>query len=155
MRNIFAKLFIGATITAVGAFGADNSLGNWKLNLEKSAYNPGPPTVKSLTATRQASEDGVKTTSTGELANGNSINSSYTAKYDGKEYPVIGAPWDTVAIKQVDANTFTSEVKKVGGTYSSSSRTVISTDGNTMTVASKGTNAEGKAFDNTLVYDKQ
>jgi hypothetical protein len=34
-------------------------------------------------------------------------------------------------------------------------RTVISNDGNTMTVASKGTNAEGKAFDNTLVYDKQ
>jgi hypothetical protein len=24
-----------------------------------------------------------------------------------------------------------------------------------MTVASKGTNAEGKTFDNTLVYDKQ
>ena len=59
MPNIFAKLFIGATITVIGAFGADNSLGNWKLNLEKSAYNPGPPTVKSLTAARQASGDGV------------------------------------------------------------------------------------------------
>lgn len=155
MRKVCAKLFIGATITAIGAFGADNSLGNWKLNLEKSVYNPGPPTVKSLMAARQASDDGVKTITTGELANGDSINSSYTAKYDGKDYPVIGAPWDTVAIKQVDANTFTSTAKKTGGTYSSTSRTVISTDGNTMTVASKGTNAEGKAFDNTLVYDKQ
>src|SRR6266849_980222 len=107
MRNIFAKLFIGATITVIGAFGADNSLGNWKLNLEKSTYNPGPPTVKSLTAARHASEQGVNAVSTGELANGDSINSSYTAKYDGKDYPVTGAPWDTVAIKQVDANTFT------------------------------------------------
>jgi len=35
MQNVFAKLFIGATITAIGAFGADNSLGNWKLNLEE------------------------------------------------------------------------------------------------------------------------
>jgi hypothetical protein len=155
MRSIFAKLFIGATITAIGVFGADNSLGNWKLNLEKSVYNPGPATVKSLTATRQASENGVSTISTGELANGDSINSSYTAKYDGKDYPVTGAPWDTVSIKQVDANTFTSAAKKTGGTYSSTSRTVISKDGNTMTVASKGTNAEGKAFDNNLVYDKQ
>jgi len=155
MRNIFTKLFIGATITAIGAFGADNSLGNWKLNLEKSTYNPGPPTVKSLTAARQAWESGVKAISTGELANGNPINTNYTANYDGKDYPVTGAPWDTVAIKQVDENTFTSEAKKTGGRYSSMSRTVISKDGNTMTVASKGTNAEGKAFDNTLVYDKQ
>jgi hypothetical protein len=155
MKNILAKLFIGVTITAIGAFGADNSLGNWKLNLDKSAYNPGPPTVKSLTAVRQASDNGVKTISTGELANGDTINSSYTAKYDGKDYPVTGAPWDSVAITQVDANTFTSAAKKTGGPYNSTSRTVISMDGNTMTVASKGTNAEGKAFDNTLVYDKQ
>ena len=91
MRNILAKLFIGAIITAVGAFGADNSLGNWKLNLEKSTYNPGPPAVKSLTAARQASEEGVNSVSTGELANGDAINSSYTAKYDGKDYPVTGA----------------------------------------------------------------
>ena len=155
MRNIFAKLFIGATITVIGAFGADNSIGNWKLNLEKSTYNPGPPTVKSLTAERQASEQGVNSVSTGVLANGDSINFSYTAKYDGKDYPVTGAPWDTVAIKQVDANTFTSASKKTGGTYSSTSRTEISKDGNTMTVASKGTNAEGKAFDNLMVFDKQ
>jgi hypothetical protein len=155
MQNILAKLFIGATITAIGAFGADNSLGNWKLNLEKSTYNPGPPTVKSLTSARQASEQGVNAVSTGELANGDTINSSYTAKYDGKDYPVTGAPWDTVAIKQLDANTFTSSSKKTGGTYSATSRTEISKDGNTMTVASKGTNAEGKTFDNTMVYDKQ
>ena len=155
MRNILAKLLIGASITAIGAFGADNSLGSWKLNLEKSAYNPAPATVKSLTTTREASEEGVKVTSTGELANGNPINSSYTAKYDGKDYPVTGAPWDTVAIKQVDANTFTSAAKKTGGKYSSTSRTVISEDGNTTTVTSTGTNAEGKAFNNTLVYNKQ
>ena len=155
MQNIIVKLFIGATITAIGAFGADNSLGNWKLNLEKSTYNPGPPTVKSLTAARQAWEEGVKAISTGELANGDAINTSYTAHYDGKDYPVTGAPWDTVAVKQVDANTFTSAARKTGGTYSSTSRTVISNNGNTMTVASKGTNAEGKAFDNILVYDKQ
>jgi len=155
MRNILAKLFIGAAITAIGAFGADNSLGNWKLNLEKSTYNPGPPAVKSLTAARQASEEGVNSVSTGELANGDAINSSYTAKYDGKDYPVTGAPWDTVAIKQVDANTFTSASKKSGGTYNSTSRTEISKDGNTMTVSSKGTNAAGKPFDNILIYDKQ
>jgi hypothetical protein len=28
-----------------------------------------------------------------------------------------GAPWDTTSLKQVDANTFTFESKKTGGTY--------------------------------------
>jgi len=65
MRNVIAKLLIGASITAIGAFGADNSLGSRKLNLEKSTYSPGPATVKSLTTTREASENGVKATSTG------------------------------------------------------------------------------------------
>jgi hypothetical protein len=155
MRNVIAKLLIGASITAIGAFGADNSLGSWKLNLEKSTYSPGPATVKSLTTTREASENGVKATSTGELANGNPISTSYTAKYDGKDYPVTGAPWDTIAIKQVDANTFTSAAKMNNGKYSSTSQTVVSEDGNTTTVTSKGTNAEGIAFDNKLVYNKQ
>jgi hypothetical protein len=155
MRNILANVLIGATITALGAFGADNSLGSWKLNLEKSTYNPGPATVKNLTTTREASENGVKVTSTGELANGNPINSGYTAKYDGKDYPVTGAPWDSVAITQVDANTFTSSAKMTKGKYSSTSRSVVSEDGNTTTVTSKGTNAEGVEFNNTLVYNKQ
>ena len=155
MRNILANVLIGATITALGAFGADNSLGSWKLNLEKSTYNPGPATVKNLTTTREASENGVKVTSTGELANGNPINSGYTAKYDGKDYPVTGAPWDSVAITQVDANTFTSSAKMTKGKYNSTSRSVVSEDGNTTTVTSKGTNAEGVEFNNTLVYNKQ
>ena len=49
-------------VAAVAVFGADNSLG------------------------------GVKVTTTGENMDGTPINSSYTAKYDGKEYPVTGAP---------------------------------------------------------------
>jgi hypothetical protein len=41
--------------------------------------------------------------------NGTPTNSTYTAKYDGKKYPVTNAPWDTVAIKQVDENRFTKQ----------------------------------------------
>ena len=64
---------------------------------------------------REASDGGVKSTSTGERKDGTAINSTYTAKYDGKEYPVTDAPWDTISIKQIDANTFTAETKKAGG----------------------------------------
>ena len=154
MRSILAKLVIGAAITAIGIFGADNSLGTWKRNVEKSTGS-GPRTVKSLTTVRVASDGGVKVTSTGENMDGTPINSSYTAKYDGKEYPVTGAPWDTISIKQIDANTFTSETKKTGGKYHSKGRTVISKDGKTMTLTTKGTNAEGKPTTATIVSEKQ
>jgi hypothetical protein len=82
-------------------------------------------------------------------------DSSYSIKYDGKEYPVTGAPWDTVSMKQIDANTFTSEVKKTGGKYHATRRTVISKDGKTMTTTTKGTNAEGQPSSGTLIYEKQ
>jgi len=156
MRNILVKLFtvLVLVITAIGAFGADESLGTWKLNIGKSKFNPTAP-VKSLTTTREAAEGGVKLTTTGEQADGTKINSSYTVKYDGNDYPVTGAPWDTISITQVDSNTFTTVTKKTGGKYKSTGRTVISKDGKTMTTTSKGINAEGKPFNYTMVWEKQ
>ena len=154
MQSILAKLVLGLSITTIGIFGADNSLGTWKRNIDKSTGS-GPRTVKSLTTVREASEGGVKVTTTGERMDGTAINSSYTGKYDGKEYPVTGAQWDTISIKQVNANTFTSETKKTGGKYHSKGRTVISKDGKTMTTTTKGTNAEGKPTTATIVSEKQ
>jgi hypothetical protein len=156
MRNIVVKLVIGVAITAIGMFGADNSIGTWKGNVAKFKSTP-PVTnpIKSLTVVNEASDGGVKVTVTGERQDGTPINSSYSIKYDGKEYPVTGAPWDTVSMKQIDANTFTSEVKKTGGKYHATRRTVISKDGKTMTTTTKGTNAEGQPSSGALIYEKQ
>jgi len=154
MRSILQKLILGVAITVTGALAADNSLGTWKLNMEKSKFSPSAP-VKSLTATREASDDGVKVTMTGERADGTPINGSYTAKYDGKEYPVTGAPYDSIAIKQVNANTFTTTQKNSVTKYNTRSRAVISKDGKTMTITVRGTGTDGKPLKNTMVYEKQ
>jgi len=145
---------VGVAITAIGAFAADNSLGTWKLNMEKSKFSPSAP-VKNLTTTREASDGGLKATTTGEQADGTAINASFTAKYDGKEYPTTGAPYDTIAIKQVNADSFTFTQQKKDGKYSVTGRSVISKDGKTMTNTLEGTNAEGKAYTATMVWDKQ
>jgi hypothetical protein len=156
MRTILAKALIALAITTTAALGADNSIGTWKLNVEKSKYGPAPMPVKSLTSTREASDGGVKVTNTGERADGTPINASYTAKYDGKDVQVTGnAPYDTIAIKQVNANMLTDERKKTGGSYRATGRAVISGGGKTMTWISKGADADGKAFTSTFVYDKQ
>lgn len=156
MRNILGKLFIGMAITAIAMFGADNSIGTWKRNVDKSKLTPPVANpIKSLTLTYEAMDGGIKLTATGERKDGTAINSSYTAKYDGKEYPVTGATWDTTSLKQIDANTFTFENKKTGGKYHITGRSVISKDGKTMTTTTKGTNAEGQPTTSTIIYEKQ
>ena len=112
--------------------------------------------IKSLTIIREASDGGVKHTTKGERADGTAIDASYTAKYDGKDVQVTGnSQYDTISIKQVNANTLTDERKKTGGPYKATGRTVVSNGGKTMTTTTKGTNADGKEFTQILVFDKQ
>jgi hypothetical protein len=146
--------FLLGTICAVASFGADNSLGTWKLNASKSTFSP-PQPVKSLTTRRESSGAGVKVTTTGEFSDGTPIESGYTAKYDGTPAPVDGTAWDTISIKQVDADTFTTETRRTGGKYHATARVKISADGKTMTVTANGTNVDGKPFTSTSVYEKQ
>ena len=154
MRKALAQFTIGLAILTSVAFAADNSLGTWKLNMAKSKFSPAAP-VKSLSSVREAADGGLKMTTTGEQADGTAINASYTAKYDGNETPVTGAPYNTISVKQVNANTLTFTQKKKDGKYSVTGRSVVSKDGKTMTSTIKGTNADGKAYSATMVWDKQ
>jgi hypothetical protein len=155
----FLKVAIAtlAITSAAAAFAADNSVGTWKLNVEKSTYSPGPLPVKSLSTTREADGDGVKVTNTGERSDGSAINATYAAKFDGSPASVSGqgAPYDTIALKQVNANTFTYESKNSTNKYHVSGRLTVSADGKTLTQKAKGTDAEGKPMSITLVYEKQ
>ncbi len=157
MRRMFSRAFAVLALTAMVALGADNSIGTWKVNIAKSKYTPAPMPVKSLTSVREAVPGGVKVTNTGERADGSAINASYTAKYDGSAAAVTGtgAPYDSISVKQVNANTFTYQAKQTNGKYRSSGRTVVSSDGKTMTSTAKGTDANGAPMTLTLVYEKQ
>jgi len=157
MRSTFSRALAVLTITTVAALGADNSIGTWKVNTAKSKYTPAPMPVKSLTSVREAAPGGVKVANTGERTDGTAINAGYTAKYDGSATAVTGSgsPYDSVSVKQVNANTFTYEAKQTNGKYHANGRTVISKDGKTMTTTAKGKDANGAAMTLKLVYDKQ
>jgi hypothetical protein len=153
---MFTQALVVLAIAAAAAWGADNSLGVWKVNIAKSKYTPAPMPLKTYTAVREAVPGGVKVTLKGERTDGTVINASYTAKYDGSPAAVsgVGTPYDAMAIKQVDANTFTYEAQQTSGKYRSSGRTVVSKDGKTMTTTAKGTDADGKAITLILIYEK-
>ena len=57
--------------------------------------------------------------------------------------------------EKVNDNTFTSVLRKTDGKYHMTGRTVISKDGKTSTLTSKGTNADGKPATQTIVSEKQ
>jgi hypothetical protein len=132
----------------------DPSIGTWKLNLAKSKFSPGPP-PKSLTQTFEAVGQGVKVTSKGTNAEGNPIDSQYTANFDGKDYPVTGSPnWDAISLKRIDANKVEFTLKKAGKVVMTGTG-VISKDGKTRTLRTKGVNAKGEKTSGTAVYEKQ
>jgi hypothetical protein len=157
MRNrlffTFTVLLAVSALT-VGAWGADSNVGTWKLNLAKSTYSPGPA-PKSATLTIEAHDGGIKYTSHGENAEGSPIHIEFTAKYDGQDNPVTGSSdFDSIAIKRIDAHTLEATTKK-DGTVMVTSRTVMSHDGKTRTLTSKGKNAAGQDVNNVVVYDRQ
>ena len=138
--------------TAVHA--ADNNIGSWKLNLSKSSYSPGPP-PKSQTTKVEATEGGLKEVVDRVNAQGTAIHFEWTAKFDGKDYPVKGDPdRDSVYLRKVDDDT-TEVTSKKDGKITTTSRNVVARDGKSRTVKTTGTNAQGRRVNNTVVFERQ
>jgi hypothetical protein len=134
-------------------FAADPQMGTWKLNEAKSKFAPGA--TKNTTVAYTAAGDKVKVTIDGTDAEGKPAHNEWTGKFDGKDYPVTGDPTsDTRSYKKVDDRTMDFNVKK-GGKVMVTGRIAVSADGKSRTVNTSGTDAKGKKFRNTAVYDKQ
>ena len=151
LRLPAAILFMGFALSAQAA---DPLVGTWKLNVAKSTYSPGP-TPKSITAKIEAAGEGEKLTADGVRGDDTPIRVEYTAQYDGKDYPISGSPMaDTVSLKRLDANT-TERTDKKGGKVVQTLTRKLSSDGKTLTVTIKGTDAEGRPINNLAMFEKQ
>ena len=147
-------LLFAALVLSVVARATDQQSGTWKMNPAKSKYSPGPA-PKSNTVKIDSDTDNIKLSADGIDAAGNPTHVEYTAKYDGKDYPITGLPnADTIAIERLDASTIRSTIKK-GDQVVLTVTSVISKDGTTRTSTFKGKDAEGKNVNNVVVYNKQ
>jgi hypothetical protein len=148
-------LVLGAVMifSSSAVLAAENWLGTWKLNVEKSKY-PGPA-PKSLTLKYDASQGVIKFTSDGVGADGKATHGTYSSKFDGKDVPWEGNPdADTSAPKKTDDYSFENVWKK-GGKVTFTIKAVVSKDGKTYTVSQTGKNAKGDAVNIVAVYEKQ
>lgn len=136
------------------AQGSDAGLGTWKLDVAKSKYSPGLP-PKSQTAKYEVWQDGFKRTIDTVNAEGQTTHTEVVFKYDGKEYPVLGAAEPTtITWKRIDDHT-AEQVERVNGKVTVTRRRVISRDGRTATITTTGANAQGQTVNTTIIQTKQ
>jgi hypothetical protein len=157
MRSTFVAgvLVIVAAAAVVMAQPTNPQLGTWKMNMAQSKFSSGTG-FKSATSKIEAVDGRVKHTVDSVYADGTSRRYEYTTAYDGKDVSVIGnSPYgDTTALTHVDATTVRT-VYKNKGKVTVIQTSVVSSDGKTRTVTTKGTNPPGQTVDNLSVYDRQ
>jgi len=144
-----------AVFAFVGAlWAADPFVGTWKLNVAKSkAANPSLM-PKSEVQKSEGLDNSLKTVFDGVDIDGKPYYMTWSAKYDGKDFPNTGDPdADTIALREIDATTFEFVLKKAGKEVMVG-RDTVSKDGKTRTMTVKGINPT-QGFGGTFVYDKQ
>ena len=147
-------LLVGIAATSSVRAADDPNNGTWKLNVEKSKFDPGPA-PKSSTVTITIG-NGTETYN-GETtdASGKTTNMSFKAQLDGTDAAVTGNPTgDTISIKHPSPNRLVGSIKQ-GGKLTATVHVVVSADGKTRTVTESGKTPDGKAVHAVMVYDKQ
>ena len=160
MQSTMKRLMLGIaaaafafSMTNVSAQAKDNRIGDWKLNVAKSKYSPGPA-PKSLDLKIEPAGKGVHVTTSQVNADGSTGATEYTANYDGKDNPIKGSPIaDTVSMRRINATTTTRTDKKAGKVVLRI-RSVISKDGKTYTVDVKTKTPKGEPVHNVLVFER-
>jgi hypothetical protein len=147
---------LGIGVVDLSAQMNDPRIGSWKLNVARSTYSPGPAPQSLMVKVEAAAGQGEKTTTDFVNADGTRTTTQYTANFDGKNSPLTGSQLgaDMVSLKRIDART-TERTDKKGDKVVQVLTRVVSPDGKTMTVTTKGTDAQGQAMNNVGVFEKQ
>jgi len=139
--------------SAIVCAAQDPNLGTWKLNEAKSKIQKGA--AKNQTVVYEMSGDQVKVTVDGVDGDGNATHNEWTGKYDGKYYAVTGSPAsDMRSYRKINKRTLSISEKK-GSKVVTTGTITVATNGKSRTVSVNGTDAKGKRFHTTGVYDKQ
>lgn len=141
---------------SVAAAQGEPRVGTWELNLAQSTFSPGPP-PKKQTLTFHSAGPHWTALLQGIDASGKPINPDMTnlaITFDGRDHATANADYDTTAWKRISVEKY-EVVRKKAGKIVLTSTNVLTKDGRTMTITTKGVNAAGQAIDNVRVYDKQ
>jgi hypothetical protein len=146
--TLLSLVVLSTALTAAAQ--QDPLMGTWHLNISKSTFHFSVAPKSNVHTYQPFGADGVTATADVEDAAGRKIHFTYSIKFDGKFYPVIGDPArDQTSLKRLDLYTGVGANTKDGKVINTS-RHVLSKDGRTLTVTLKGP----KGTD-IRVYEKQ
>ena len=159
MKSLLTTLLLG-TVIAVGgqayaAAAPDPVIGTWTLNVAKSQFPPGLAPKSQTRTYAESAEGSTVLTFSGIAADGSPVSGQSTFNYDGKDYPMTGAPfYDTLSMTRVNATTARSVLKKGRKVVGSTIRTV-SRHGKVLTLSTDLRDARGAKAKTVAVYDRQ
>lgn len=142
--SVVRALCLVAVVTSVAAAQIEARVGTWELNLAKSTFSPGPPPKKQTLTFRAAGPQWMALLQ-GIDASGKPINpdmNNLAINFDGRDHPTANENYDTTAWKHINKNTY-EVIRKKAGKVVLTSTNILSKDGKTMTITTKGVNAEG------------
>jgi hypothetical protein len=154
MSMLCLVVILATTVPQAGLAQSSPWLGMWKLNLAKSSYLAGQA-PKSSTFNFQGVGANLTNTVETITAAGTPIKTLNMHVYDGQPHPLTGSPdVDARSYIRVDGNTVISASTKAGKLVQVANL-VLSPDGKTLTVTTRGVDAAGQAVNTVAVYDKQ
>ncbi|MFO7693324.1 MAG: hypothetical protein R6V57_09595 [Vicinamibacterales bacterium] len=170
-RTSSSDLFVAVAVTLVvllapmtfAQSGTPATIGTWVLNIPKSmaASADSGPTMVATAIRFEAAGAGVRCTidllDIEEGAQSLLNRLEFSGQYDGRDNTVEGSPLfgEVVALTRVDAHT-TKSVFRQGRAVTVTMTSVVSSDGNTMTVTSTVPDANGSPVTMSVaVYDKR
>lgn len=134
---------------------AQDPVGVWKVNIAKSKYSPGPAPKSSTITTTAVAGGSFRSINETVSATGATTKSDVTYKFDGRDNKVTGNPnADTQAYTRGDDRHWT-VVSKKGGKVTLTTKVELAADGKSRTSTQTGTDAQGRAVNNIIFYEKQ
>jgi hypothetical protein len=154
MKLVIALVLAAPLCTCLPPAEAKNPfLGTWLLDADQSRFVPGPG-PEDRTMTFQEKEGGLRhLTKTPNLFLSSTDDIDYTAKFDGKDYPIVGTGLDTVSLKRVDSHTI-ERTGKVRGKVTENCTMKVSPDGKLLTITIKGS-YNGTDYSSVQVLHRQ
>ena len=153
--SVISVVLLAAVVSAAAAQG-EPRVGTWELNLAQSTFSPGPP-PKKQTLTFQSAGPQWAALLQGIDASGKPINpdmNNLAINFDGRDHATPNTDYETTAWKAISAEKY-EVIRKKAGKIVLTSTNVLTKDGKTMTITTKGVNAAGQSIYNVRVYDKQ
>lgn len=129
-------------------------LGEWRLNLARSTYDPGPPPYVRASYRIEPWQEGLKVVNDMVRVRGGVVHMEWTGRFDGRDYPVQGVEdYVTYAYRQLSERAY-DIVIKLDGRLTAVSHAVLSPDGTFITTTTTGRDARGAPVTTVTVYEK-